>query len=342
MARAQGSLEYLIIIAIVLAVSAIVISYSTGILGGGKSSISVTSCKQAAVDCKAAKMLSSTDPCLPCDTACKDSGGVELFDGATFCCNHGLPEMVFANSPGCYGCKDSTDCSSPTPICLANLCVECADNTNCPLAGTVCSASHACVPGCTDTKLCPPGQMCSSGVCVTGCVDDITTPCPSGQYCCGTAPNKICRAPTCTSNMDCAGTDIPNDCKKPTCDNIGTGCAVCNPTGETEPAGASCGVRDPTTYSCGSDTQRCGTYTAYECSGGAGGTGSCFFRTHALPCTDCGACNICIAGTGECTWAETPSECSLTTCQWCSCTSGICIGMEGCTQSTCYNFCKWC
>jgi len=307
MSRAQGSLEYLIIIAIVLAVSAVVISYSTGILGGGKSSISVTSCKQAAVDCKAAKMLSSTDPCLPCDTACKDSSGVELFDGATFCCNHGLPEMVFANSPGCYGCKDSTDCLSPTPFCLANACVECRDNTDCPLVGTVCSAGHACVPGCTDTKPCPPGQVC-----------------------CGTDPNKACKVPACTSNLDCASTNIPNDCKTPTCD--GTGCtAVCNPTGANEGAGASC--KD-------SSAPYCLGYDVYIKTYACDGAGLCK-ETPQLD-EDCGTCGYC-EGAACYDGYGSPASCAKTSCHWCDCTGTPC-GAEssGCTISGCYNYCRFC
>ena len=313
MARAQGSLEYLIIIAIVLAVSAVVISYSTGILGGGKSSISVTSCKQAAVDCKAAKMLSSTDPCLPCDTACKDSGGVELFDGATFCCNHGLPEMVFANSPGCYGCKDSTDCLSPTPFCLANVCVECRDNTDCPLTGTVCSASHACVPGCTDTKPCPPGQVC-----------------------CGTDPNKACKIPACTDNPSCAGTDIPKDCYVPTCG--GTGCnAVCNPTGAPDTLGSEAGCKSTTIGDpyCGTNAV-CTTTTTYACDG----AGNCK-GTPSTSCPSCGTCGYCEAGVCYDGY-DSPTSCAKTTCQWCKCTTGLCIGLEGCSSVSCYTFCKWC
>jgi len=103
MSSAQGSLEYLIIIAVVLAVSAIVIMYTTGIIGGQKSSVSVSSCKQAAANCQASRFLSPNDPCLACDTACKDSTGVEIFNGATYCCNHTQTNLIYAGSLGCGG-----------------------------------------------------------------------------------------------------------------------------------------------------------------------------------------------------------------------------------------------
>jgi len=315
MARAQGSLEYLIIIAVVLAVSGIVIGYMTGVVGGQKSKVTVTGCKQAAIDCKAAKMLSSNDPCTACDTACKDSNGVALFDGAAFCCDHGLPEMVFANSPGCYGCKDSTDCLSPTPICLANVCVECADNTNCPLAGTVCSAGHVCVPGC----------------------DPAAPNCPSGQFCCGTSPNAVCRAATCTSNLACAGTDIPNDCKTPTCEL--TGCdARCNPTGALDTLGSEAGCKSTTIGDpyCGTN-EVCTTTTTYACDG----AGNCK-GTPSTSCPGCGTCGYC-EGAACYDGYDSPTSCAKTSCHWCDCSGTLC-GAEasGCTISGCYNYCRFC
>jgi len=102
MARAQGSLEYLIIISVVLAISAIVIMYTTGIIGGQKSSVSISTCKQASIDCKLSKMSSPTDQCDQCDAACKDSTtGIEIFSGATGCCKAGKTDMIYTGTPGC-------------------------------------------------------------------------------------------------------------------------------------------------------------------------------------------------------------------------------------------------
>ena len=102
MARAQGSLEYLVIIAIVLAISSVVMLYATGIIGTQKSSVSTSTCKQASIDCKLSKMSSPTDQCDQCDAACKDSTtGIEIFSGATLCCKAGKTDMIYAGTPGC-------------------------------------------------------------------------------------------------------------------------------------------------------------------------------------------------------------------------------------------------
>jgi len=102
MARTQGSLEYLVIIAIVLSISSVVILYATGIIGTQKSSVSISTCKQASIDCRLSKMSSPTDQCDQCDAACKDSTtGIEIFSGATLCCKAGKTDMIYAGTPGC-------------------------------------------------------------------------------------------------------------------------------------------------------------------------------------------------------------------------------------------------
>jgi len=102
MARAQGSLEYLVIIAVVLAISSIVMLYATGIIGTQKSSVSISTCKQASIDCKLSKISSPTDSCTQCDTSCKDlSTGLEVTYDAVRCCKSAKPDMIYDNSPGC-------------------------------------------------------------------------------------------------------------------------------------------------------------------------------------------------------------------------------------------------
>lgn len=387
MARAQGSLEYMVIIAVILAISSIVIMYTTGIVGGQKSSVSISSCKQASIDCKLSKMGSPTDPCNSCETACMDSTGAELFQGAVSCCAHAKTDLIYEESNDCTGCLQNSDClsgqlcyqkqcvdcyldtqcSSPTPYCVNNKCIQCQTDSNCPL-GTHCSSGF-CASGCLSDANCPTGQphcynnlcvacsqgshcsaptpycvnnvcvqctldsqclsgqICSNGACAAGCVDD--SGCPSGQYCCGTP--KLCRAPTCTSPSQC--TNIPNDCKTPTC--TGTGClATCNPTGANEGAGAFCKSTDHGASYCG-DNAVCETITTYACDG----TGNCQ-GTPSTSCTGCGTCGYC-EGAVCYDGYDSPGSCAKSSCRWCTCT-GSCAGLEGCSSTTCYNFCKWC
>ncbi len=159
MARAQGSLEYLIILAVVLTVSGVVVAYMTGIIGAHKSSVTITDCKQAAIDCKASRLLSSNDPCLACDTACKDSTGAEVFDGATYCCTNSQPEMIFGNSSGCgggftYKCNDGTallQCST-SPLYGGKYCNHGVFEPGCSSHGCDClDARFTCTPA---TDLC--------------------------------------------------------------------------------------------------------------------------------------------------------------------------------------------
>jgi len=83
--RAQGSLEYLIILAAVLGVSAIVVLFITGTFTGTTKGADISKCRLAAEKCKLSKMSSPADPCLSCDTACTDSAGKDLLDGRLGC-----------------------------------------------------------------------------------------------------------------------------------------------------------------------------------------------------------------------------------------------------------------
>jgi hypothetical protein len=243
MAKAQGSLEYMIIIAVVLAVSAVVVTYMTNAMAGQKTSVSISSCKQAAIDCKSSKMLSPNDPCIACNTACKDSSGIELFDGATYCCTAGRPDMIYPNSTGCGAgyttttCSDGTlkaNCSINKPkYCDLNLklvddCVTCG----CPENYTCNATSKSCYLACSDgtpygycsatqPKYCnPEGQL------VDNCQ---TCGCPSG-YSCDTV-SGICRIPcsdgtlsgncSATKPLYCDNGVLVNDCVKCGCE-IGT------------------------------------------------------------------------------------------------------------------------
>ena len=102
MRRAQGALEYLIIIAAVIGIAAVVVYTVSGVMLGQSTSASIVSCKQAATDCKASRLLSPNDPCNNCATACVDlASGKEIFYGATYCCTTGKDNLIYADSPGC-------------------------------------------------------------------------------------------------------------------------------------------------------------------------------------------------------------------------------------------------
>ena len=92
--RGQGSLEYLIIIAVILAVSGIVVLYATGAFSTGQGQVDLNSCKQAAAECKIVKQTVPNDPCRLCETACKNTvNGQEVFFNATGMCKAGRADL---------------------------------------------------------------------------------------------------------------------------------------------------------------------------------------------------------------------------------------------------------
>jgi len=107
--RAQGSLEYMVIIAVILAISGIVILYTSGILGTQKSAVSISLCKQTAEKCKLSKMTSPTDPCNACIAACANytftcwgsPAAKSISKGAIGCCKNGKSDQIYFGSPGC-------------------------------------------------------------------------------------------------------------------------------------------------------------------------------------------------------------------------------------------------
>jgi len=80
MRKAQGALEYLIIIAAVLAIAAIVVLFLTGAFSG--ISAEVSKCRNAASSCGvnvATGVFSSYSDCIPnCVGACADAGGKDI------------------------------------------------------------------------------------------------------------------------------------------------------------------------------------------------------------------------------------------------------------------------
>ncbi len=102
MARTQGALEYMLIIAAVLAVSAIVVVYSSGIFSVQNSSVNTNACREAAAKCSLLKKVAPNDPCSSCVTACKNQmTEAELFTGAIQCCINGDTAKIYTDSSGC-------------------------------------------------------------------------------------------------------------------------------------------------------------------------------------------------------------------------------------------------
>lgn len=97
--KAQGALEYLIILSAVLAVAAITVLFITGAFSGQKSSAAVSNCKNAAANCHVQKATSLNPPCTECDSACKDPAtGQDIYTGAAACCKAGKPADIFLGS----------------------------------------------------------------------------------------------------------------------------------------------------------------------------------------------------------------------------------------------------
>ena len=96
MRKGQGGLEYLIIIAAVLAISAVVVFFVTGSAGTSKSEAMYKNCQEAAVECSALKAINPNNPCNLCDDKCIDLvAETELFPGAIECCKKGQVEDIY-------------------------------------------------------------------------------------------------------------------------------------------------------------------------------------------------------------------------------------------------------
>ena len=80
--KAQGALEYLIIIAAVLAIAAIVVLFITGAFRGATGGGDIAKCRLAASTCAsniASGVYATNASCVsPCQGACADSGGYDL------------------------------------------------------------------------------------------------------------------------------------------------------------------------------------------------------------------------------------------------------------------------
>jgi hypothetical protein len=93
--RAQGALEYLIIIAAVLGISAIVVLFVTGAFTASSSGADISKCRLAAANCQRDLALGLGISCAQCDDACKvASTGKEVLFGTTAVCKTGKTSSI--------------------------------------------------------------------------------------------------------------------------------------------------------------------------------------------------------------------------------------------------------
>lgn len=100
MQKGQGSLEYLIIIAAVLAIAAIVVLFLTGAFQGISSD--VTACKSAAARCATEQVTSAGATCSYCLAECTDAAGnpigvssdTALYNTTADACAAGAPNYI--------------------------------------------------------------------------------------------------------------------------------------------------------------------------------------------------------------------------------------------------------
>jgi hypothetical protein len=122
MARAQGSLEYLIIIAAAISITAVVTLLVINYFSTNTEQYFYASCRQVASTCKTTLFANPNDPCNACDTACKYANGSEIFPSAIECCKFGEPSEIYAGSLGaaCVPCTSDADCTGGKKCCGAS------------------------------------------------------------------------------------------------------------------------------------------------------------------------------------------------------------------------------
>lgn len=93
MRKAQGALEYLIIIAAVLAIAAIVVLFITGAFSGASGGGDIAKCRLAAATCSqniATGIYADGNACeTSCEDACQDASGRDVMDGTAIACDYG-------------------------------------------------------------------------------------------------------------------------------------------------------------------------------------------------------------------------------------------------------------
>lgn len=164
-------------------------------------------------DC-ASQICGVAGACVQCNAAGGCAGPQVCVAGAC-----ATPCTTAANCPtgfvcssttggGCVQCTTDADCSSVPVVSgtlpatcdpVSNTCGQCLIDTNCPSSSQFYCAARFCVAGCGKQSDCPPGVVCTSGVCAS-CTDPKgPAPCPSPLYCTSTGCVSCIDAGGCTS-----------------------------------------------------------------------------------------------------------------------------------------------
>jgi hypothetical protein len=138
MQKAQGALEYLIIIAVVISITAVITLISVNYFGGQQQEYHYASCQQAASTCKISKSINQNNPCTVCDNACNYTNGTEIFPDAITCCKLGMPQEIYPSSTG-----DNCDYIPPSQEC-GNDVIEPGEDCEGDNTGTCLGASATC------------------------------------------------------------------------------------------------------------------------------------------------------------------------------------------------------
>lgn len=93
MMKSQGALEYLIIIAAVLGIAAIVVLFASGVFIGSRENANMALCKEAAASCENKLVTGVSTSCLECEQSCINQitrrdiigGTIECGVGCLFC-----------------------------------------------------------------------------------------------------------------------------------------------------------------------------------------------------------------------------------------------------------------
>ena len=210
--KAQGSIEYLVIIAAVLVVSGLVIYLVTGSAGGSKQDILYGNCVAATQQCKLLKAVNSHDTCKVCENQCiEPATGEPLFPGIIECCQSG-------NSSGIYVGSTSCDGVIPTTCNNNGTCDAGETNTNCP------GDCPVAPPTCTDVDKdgyfvfdvtdCPAGNDCNDGNAsinpgaVEVCIGNVDDDCDGDIDC---ADSECVGSPPCVGGPELCNNGVDDD-----------------------------------------------------------------------------------------------------------------------------------